>query len=160
MTGEGFAAYTQKVSVKGRESVKLMTGFLAGMNYAAGDVHPGVLLIGDVNRDGVINEGDRAALMEAIESGDAAGLAADLNRDGKIDLADLEYFTKGYNENRDILAKIQSSVPTVAVGPDGTEAATVAAKPISGANMTVEGDLNALVQGDGSVTLKTSDGGI
>ena len=37
-------------------------------NYAAGDVHPGVLLIGDVNRDGVINEGDRAALMEAIES--------------------------------------------------------------------------------------------
>jgi len=159
VTGEGFAAYTQKVSVKGRESVKLMTGFLAGMNYAAGDVHPGVLLIGDVNRDGVINEGDRAALMEAIESGDAAGLAADLNRDGKIDLADLEYFTKGYNENRDILAKIQSSVPTVAVGPDGTEAATVAAKPISGANMTVEGDLNALVQGDGSVTLKTGDGG-
>ena len=147
VTGAGFAAYTQKIAVKGKESVSLMTGFLAGMNYVAGDVHPGVLLIGDVNGDGVINEGDRDALMAAIEGGDATGLAADLNRDGQIDLADLEYFTKGYRESRDILAKVQSGVPPAAIASAGD------------ANTAVEGSLEELLQSKAPVTLKARDGG-
>ncbi len=145
VTGESFATYTQKVTVRGRETVKLMTGFLEGFKYAAGEAHPGVMLIGDVNKDGIINEGDRTALMTAIEGGDATGLAADLNRDGKIDLADLEYFTKGYNQSRDIQAKIQSSVPPAAIDSFGY------------GDTIVEGDLEALLEKDVPVMLKTDD---
>ena len=41
VTGEGFATYTQKVTVRGRESVKLMTGFLKGkgVEYVEGKPH-------------------------------------------------------------------------------------------------------------------------
>ena len=72
VSGEGFATYTQELSVSGKESVELMTGFLGGMNYATGAAHPGVLLIGDVTGEGIVNEGDRKALMEVIEGVEGA----------------------------------------------------------------------------------------
>ncbi len=144
VTGESFATYTQKVNVAGRETVKLMTGFLKGkdVEYVEGKAHPGVLLIGDVNKDGIINEGDRAALMAAIEGGDATGLVADLNRDGQIDLVDLEYFTIGYNQSKDILARIQRSIPSAAIDSSGY------------GDTRVEGDLAQLLENGASVTLK------
>lgn len=144
VTGEGFATYTQKVTVRGRESVKLMTGFLKGkgVEYVEGKPHPGVILIGDVNRDGIINEGDRTALMAVIEGGDATGLVADLNRDGQIDLVDLEYFTIGYHQSLDILAKIQSSVPSAGIDSFGY------------GDTTVEGNLAELLENGVPVTLK------
>lgn len=100
----------------------------------SGAAHPGVLLIGDVNKDGVINEADRAALMDVIEGGDATGLAADLNGDGRIDIVDLEYFARGYKESRDTLAKIESSVPAAAI------------RSKEGAGTQVDGSLSALLE--------------
>ncbi len=112
--GTGFATYTQEITVKnGRERVELMTGFLEveKMSYTPGTPHPGVLLIGDVNGDGLVNEGDRAILMEAIEGdGIVSHPQADLNGDGVVDLVDLEYLTKGFQRDRDILSYIESSV--------------------------------------------------
>ena len=138
---EGFAVYTQEISVRGKETLRLMTGFLGGMNYVQGAAHPGVLLIGDVNKDGVINEADRAALMDVIEGGDATGLAADLNGDGRIDIVDLEYFARGYKESRDTLAKIESSVPAAAI------------RSKEGAGTQVDGSLSALLEEGESVSL-------
>ena len=143
---EGFAAYTQEISVRGKETLRLMTGFLGGMNYVQGAAHPGVLLIGDVNKDGVINEADRAALMDVIEGGDATGLAADLNGDGRIDIVDLEYFARGYKESRDTLAKIESAVPAAAI------------RSKEGAGTQVDGSLSALLEEGESVSLATKDG--
>ncbi len=149
VSAKGFAPYTQSISVKGRAyAVNLMTGFVAGdrLQYTAGSMHPGVLLIGDVNGDGKIDDTDKTALTDAINSA-AAGAGspnADLNGDGKVDLADLEYFTKGYQETRDTQAGIEQFIPGAVITPG------------AGANTAVEGDLDEMLGGRGNVTLTTA----
>lgn len=127
---EGFAVYSQVISVENKAyAVNLMTGFADRIDYTEGTMHPGVLLIGDVNGDGRINETDRTALVDAIDGGAAYGqgsLVTDLNGDGAADLVDLEYFAKGYQETRDTLAGIERFVPVELI------------KPSLGANTNVE----------------------
>ncbi len=144
VTARGFATYTQTISVKDKAyAVNLMTGFLGGVNYAQGAMHPGVLLLGDVNGDGRMDEADRDALVDAIDRGDigTSGLAADLNGDGVVDLVDLEYFAKGYNDSRDTQAGVERFVPVEAI------------RPVQGADTKVEGDLQGLLENRESVTL-------
>lgn len=143
VTAKGFATYTQTISVQNRAyAVNLMTGFLGGVNYAQGTMHPGVLLVGDVNGDGRLDAADRAALVDAIDRGaGAAELVTDLNGDGVVDLVDLEYFAKGYNDARDTQAGVERFVPVDVI------------QPAQGANTKVEGDLQGLLENRGSVTL-------
>lgn len=144
VTAKGFATYTQSIAVKNKAyAVNLMTGFLGGVNYAQGTMHPGVLLLGDVNGDGRMDAADRTALVDAMDKGGfgAPGLAADLNGDGVVDLVDLEYFSKGYNDGRDTLAGVERFVPVEAI------------QPAQGANTKVEGDLRGLLENRESVTL-------
>ena len=144
-----FAVYTQKIRVEGKSyKVGLATGFIAGsgIEYAAEKPHPGVLVIGDVNGDGKVNQADRVQLIDAIDSG-AGSDAFDLNGDGKTDLVDLEYFARAYNDPRDMQASVEESVPKGII--------TVAAH----AGTTVEGELGALLESTGSVTLKPANGG-
>ncbi|MDE6781902.1 MAG: M60 family metallopeptidase [Ruminococcus sp.] len=75
--------------------------------------HPGVMLVGDVNGNGYVDDRDTELLLAAIDSsvrnngkinvelkeGDFA-LNSDLNYDGKTNLADLTFFTKGYINTR------------------------------------------------------------
>ena len=116
VSGERFAQYVQKVSVKNGTAyaVNLTTGFLGGMNYEAGAAHPGVLIIGDVNGDGKTDAADKTELVNAIEAGAPAGLT-DLNGDGVVDLVDLEYLAKGYEHGKDILAAVDRFVPAAAI---------------------------------------------
>ncbi len=118
----GFAKFSQELEVGAQGySVKLTTGFLGGMNYAAGTAHPGVLLIGDVDGNGVIGEDDLTALVNAIDNGivAASDLTTDLNGDGKVNLVDLEFFVKSYGgkngESRDTKAHIEQFVPENAI---------------------------------------------
>ena len=118
----GFAKFSQELEVGAQGySVKLTTGFLGGMNYAAGTAHPGVLLIGDVDGNGVIGEDDLTALVDAIDNGivAASDLTTDLNGDGKVNLVDLEFFVKSYGgkngESRDTKAHIEQFVPENAI---------------------------------------------
>ena len=143
VTAKGFATYTQTISVQNRAyAVNLMTGFLGGVNYAQGTMHPGVLLVGDVNGDGRLDAADRAALVDAIDRGAGASeLVTDLNGDGVVDLVDLEYFAKGYNDARDTQAGVERFVPVDVI------------QPAQGANTKVEGDLQGLLENRGSVTL-------
>lgn len=144
VTAKGFATYTQTVSVNNKAyAVNLMTGFLGGVNYARGTMHPGVLLLGDVNGDGIMDAADRAALVEAIDKGGSgtSELATDLNGDGVVDLVDLEYFAKGYNDARDTQAGVERFVPVEII------------QPAQGVNTKVEGDLRGLLENRESVTL-------
>lgn len=140
VTADGFADYTQTVNVGSQAvNVKLMTGFAEGIDYQNG-AHPGTLLIGDVNKDGKIDNEDRQQLTDAVDSGDKNGLV-DLNSDGDINLVDLEYLAKGYNVTENTQAVSETIIPSTVI------------KPSVGEGTHVEGDLKNLFAKSGGVKL-------
>ena len=143
----GFADYTQEIAVGAQGcSVQLATGFLGGMNYSEGALHPGVLLIGDVNGDGAVDGTDRDLLVNAIDRGLYTDLM-DLNGDGAVDLVDLEYFSKGYLPAGNTAASLEAFIPASVITP-GT-----------GDNTTANGDLYGLLKGTSNVSLTPKFGG-
>ena len=70
VTAPGFAKYTQEIVVEENQAyfLKLMTGFVKGYDYENGP-HPGVMLIGDVNKDNIVDEKDKTQLVDAIHAG-------------------------------------------------------------------------------------------
>lgn len=161
VSGEGFGNFTQELAVEsGAYTVNLTTGFLEGVNYQAGAVHPGVLLLGDVNGDGAVDEKDKEALVGTIDrynlNGDEEAreedLLFDLNGDKKINLVDLEYLARCYTDKngsgRDVSASVEESVSPGVI--------TVQ----KGQGTVVEGDPAALLQGESMVTLKPEGGTI
>ena len=152
----GFAAFSQEIVVEDwAYAVTLTTGMVSG--FDEGRPHPGILLWGDVDGNGTIDDMDRDMLVDAIDAGERnpemqsaalnGNLALDLNRNGQIDLADLEYFAKGYRFSGDTSSTVLRKVPAdaVAVSPDKDTAVT--------------GDLEALLKNEGSVVLKPAGGG-
>ncbi len=147
VSGKGFATYTQEIQVSDRAcDVSLKTGFLGGLNYEAGASHPGVLLIGDVNGDGRVDEVDRTELVDAINRGVYVE-NADLNGDGAVNLVDLEYLAKGYAVTGDTRAEIISLVPAAVI------------ESRQGEGTKVEGELSALLRDGESVRLTPRQGG-
>lgn len=147
VTAPGFAKYTQEISVGNQAYfIKLMTGFVDGYDYVNGP-HPGVLLIGDVNKDGVVDDGDKTMLIDAIDSG-FVNDSADLNGDGEVNLVDLEKFAKGYQMEA-VCATLEVGVPANAVNVKCDSSVT-----------SVQGDLNSLMTNEGGVVaLSPAKGG-
>lgn len=145
VTAPGFASYTQQIEVANwAYTVKLTTGTVAGYDYA-NDKHPGILLIGDVNRDTKIDDVDKDLMIDSLEGkGDES--QADLNKDKKVSLVDLEYFTRGYKVEEDPVSTVETSVPAKALetkSDNGTK---------------VVGDLYHLSTSESHVTLSRVDG--
>ncbi len=97
----GFLPYKQDIEVDGNVvTAEIHTGFvdMEGFSCDQDKARPGVLLIGDVNGDGIIDGKDKDAITEAISRGENGVLAGnpddatDLNRDGRTDLVDLQYY--------------------------------------------------------------------
>ncbi|MDE6780424.1 MAG: M60 family metallopeptidase, partial [Ruminococcus sp.] len=135
---KGFATYEQSVTVENQMmyTVRLTTGFCNGYDYEGDSKHPGALMIGDVNNDGVIDDEDKDALLDAIED-ETVTENSDLNNDGVTDLVDLMFFSKGYKEeNKNIKATIESSFSPLAVS----------VKAADGTHM--EGDFSKLLNND------------
>ncbi len=151
VSAPGFAAYTQTVVVNDQAYfLQLTTGFVGNYTYGAGEVHPGVILLGDVNGDGAIDTADKDGLVTAIDQGVADG-TGDLNGDGVADLADLEYFAASYQlgEGMDMLSAVECGVPAKAVSVK------------EDANTQVEGAVEALLTNEGGgVTLRPVSGSI
>ncbi len=146
VSADGFADYVQNITVEQQAvTVKLMTDTVDGIDYNKGS-HPGLLLIGDVNNDGMINDKDKRQLTDAIDSGKTDGIT-DLNGDGNIDLADLEYLAKGYDTDN-TLATPELIVPSSVIVPS------------AGENTVIEGDLDSLFERNGAVRLSVSGGGV
>lgn len=141
----GFATYTQQINVEDwAYTVKLSTSMIAGYAYGD-DIHPGVLLIGDVNADKSIDDTDKDLMIDALE-GIGTATYADLNKDDNIDLMDLEYFTKGYQVKEDTASAVNASVPASVLAVN------------SDADTQVEGDINHLSTSEEVVKLSRSDG--
>lgn len=142
---KGFATYTQKIAITGNAcTVKLMTGFMEGIEYVKGKAHPGVLVLGDVaGNDGLVNAADVNAMIDAIDRRLAPD-QRDLNRDGKVDLVDLEFFAQTYNvpAHIDMQAGVEQAVSKAIIVPG------------EGSGTKVEGNLESLLENSGSVTLK------
>lgn len=124
VTGERFATYTQHLTLQDRVyALQLYKGFLAGYTYETGSVHPGVLRLGDVTGDGIIDQRDAQAVIDAF--GTAAPQARhDLNGDGAVDLTDLQIIAANINEPRELTAAVSTSIPAAAAAPATAEGTT------------------------------------
>ncbi len=106
----------------------------------------GMFEIGDMNQDGKVDEQDSDLMMEAI---DENNVDYDLNLDGNVDIADLNYITAILNGTKK-KAKIENT--SAIINP---EAITFSEEEVK-----VEGGaLSDLFQEEGVVTLAPSNGG-
>lgn len=156
VTAPGFADYTQTIQVsQNGYAVKLLTGMRADCSYVAGEAHPGVLLIGDVNKDGQIDDNDKNILVDAIDSGKSSeDSICDLNGDGAMDLADLEYYAKGYeifaDDNIEKTASLEKFVSPAAIQVSENDSTTITGKVENLFNSSSEGVTLAPASEEGS----------
>lgn len=147
VSGAGFAEYVQELEVGNQALfIKLITGFVDGYDYENGP-HPGILLLGDVNKDSIIDDNDRKMLVDAIDSGSQSE-TMDLNGDSEVNLVDLEFFARAYQE-KNVYSTVEAGVPANAVEVKCDTSVTA-----------VKGDLSTLMTNEGgSVKLSPAVGG-
>ncbi|MDE5754392.1 MAG: fibronectin type III domain-containing protein, partial [Oscillospiraceae bacterium] len=148
VSAPGFASYHQVISVKKElYAVNLTAGFYhSGYTYKEDSLHPGVMMIGDINNDGKVDDEDKSILIAVIDSGDSSDYYTDLNYDGKTNLMDLLFFSNSYNEDKDTIAQIEEFISP----------ASVTAKLEEGTKIE-EGSLEDLLNNESPVTLSPSD---
>jgi len=114
VTAPGFTADVQTIYVNnGMYSVKLTAGFLHGYTYEKNTRHPGVLMTGDINNDGKVDDTDKNILIDTIDNKTNlinSEYYTDLNYDGKTNLMDLTFFSKSYQEYKETTAQIEEFV--------------------------------------------------
>ena len=130
----GIAPYSQKIDVKGDSSaVELYVGDLAADPQAPARI--GVLVPGDVNGDGTVDDADASVIIDDIEA-DAASAACDVNGDGAVSLADLETAVSSFDRVA-VEATVARSLPPAAVEAapgEGTEVASGSLDEVVGAD--------------------------
>lgn len=154
---EGFADFKQEIEVQRNvRTAEIYAGFRDDVEYEAGNAHPGALLAGDVDGDGAVNETDGDILIDSMSAhrtavADVSGNTdrADLNKDGIIDLLDLQYYAVSMDkigEKADFEASLTTRVADDAAGVG------------AGKNTQVEGRLEDLLSSEGKITLSVKDG--
>lgn len=144
ITGNGFAAYTQTLEVSGDHSkITVYTDEISGFDYTA-KAHPGVIRYGDVTGDGKIDDGDSSRLIDTMEN-EAQDVNCDLNGDGEVDIADMQYSAQAMNQGS-ILSAVEKSI-----APESAEA------EVSSGTL-VSGSMEALLKNSQSVQVKPVSG--
>lgn len=99
VNADGYEPYKQEIKIKGDTcKVMLFNDYYDEEQYRA-DAHPGLIRMGDVNGDDTIDEEDLEELLDAVHGEESGGNAMDLNRDGELNLSDLQYFASFYNHD-------------------------------------------------------------
>lgn len=147
VSGDGFAAYTQTITVDNLlYAVQLTAGALATDTY--GSVHPGVLRIGDVNGNGQLEQTDADWLIDAMEAGtdeSENGGVVDLDGNGTVDLVDLQMLADSLSDTTAVLSTIIEKIPETLTQP-AVEEGTVLAT----------GTVEDLLTGENKVELKSA----
>ena len=159
ITADGYLPYRQTIDVKGDTSKIMLLNDLDEERYDYdSSAHPGRIRMGDVNGDEKINEDDLQDLVDAIQEGEANGIrnrGMDLNLDGDIDLADLQYFAVSYGGKKgEYLSTIERSITV-------KEEDVNLASPGNAEEVTITGEAADLFDHnseDSSVTLERRDG--
>lgn len=151
VTAEGYLPYEQTIEVRDDTSKIMILNDYGDYEYSS-SAHPGLIRMGDVDGSGVIDKEDMNALVDAVYEGNLTGMdeeGMDLNRDGEIDLVDLQYFASLYkgkkgSDNKYPVSTIERSI-TVQEGDVTLASPSEATK----SNATkVEGDLQELFNKD------------
>lgn len=143
VTAPGFAAFRQNITVAQKMySLKLTAGFCKGYTYEVGELHPGVLMLGDINGDGNIDDEDKNILIDAIDGESVSeDFTTDLNYDNETNLIDLSFFSTAYNENKDIAAAIEEFISPAVIQVESLE------------GTIIEGDVEKMLSGDEEIAL-------
>ena len=147
VSAPGFVAYRQQIEVNGLiYGLQLYTDFQAGFTYTAGSPHPGVLLIGDLDGNGAVDQTDADWMIDALEA-EQNDATCDLNGDGTVDLTDLQMLAGSLGETRDNTATLSTRLPA-ALTQTTVDASTVVAG----------GSLEGVVNGSEAVSLQPVGG--
>ena len=145
VSGDGFAAYTQTLTLEGLlYSLQLSAGRLAADTYNDA-AHPGLLLIGDVNGDGGVDQSDVDEMIEALESETPDVSTYDLDGSGEVDLLDLQMLADSLEETEPVYSTVTVRIPE-----------TLTAVALEDENTVATGSLEGLLTGEGAVTLATA----
>lgn len=144
VSADGYLRFTQTIQVEQYAcKVQLYTGIAEGFDA---DAHPGLLIAGDFDGDGRVSAADRDILVDTMSDGSYKEIC-DINRDGQVDLIDLQYFSKYFDEIIAADATLELQIPADAI------------EPLLGANTALaEGTLADVLKGEGSAILTTADG--
>lgn len=99
ITGKNYISYTQNIEIAaGVTKISLSNGHDINDLLSDSQTQYGVISLGDVTENGIIDDEDENKMIEVIES-KVYHAKFDLNNDGKIDIVDLSYvtFNKGKN---------------------------------------------------------------
>ncbi|MDE7364785.1 MAG: fibronectin type III domain-containing protein [Ruminococcus sp.] len=143
VTAPGFAVFSQSITVAQKMySLKLTAGFCKGYTYEVGELHPGLLMIGDVNGDGKIDDEDKNILIDAIDGETvSADFTTDLNYDKETNLLDLAFFSKSYNEDKDTTATVEEFISPAVIKVESLD------------GTIIEGDVEKVLSGDDEIVL-------
>ena len=123
ITASGHLAYKQKVTITNGMITKLdlYNSHAVNEGLDAGKQH-GIMAVGEINDDGVIDEKDADKMMDAIDA-QSTDSSFDLNGDGAVNVGDLAYITANYGKN--IQAKQVDVLSGEQVKPSVSEGTTV-----------------------------------
>lgn len=134
---EKYADYTQEVQVGEGWITKIAVCSAKTESQAA----PGWIRIGDVNRDRIVDQKDADAIINSVRT-DPKNAAADLNGDGKTDMADLQCAVQSMGESRQSQTEKLGFVRSVRTA-DGT--------------VVTGGSMDDFLNNAGAVTLQTGN---
>ncbi len=147
----GFAVYRQNITVAQKlYSVRLTAGFCEGYTYEKGGLHPGVLMVGDVDSDGDVDDDDKDILVNKIDGIVVEeDYATDLNYDDSTDLVDLTFLSESYKEEKkNTEALVEEFISPASISTDFSDEKT-----------SVEGSLEEVLSGEGTLSISPADGG-
>lgn len=123
ITASGYLTYTQKVKIANGMITKLdlYNSHAVNEGLDAGKQR-GIMAVGEINDDGVIDEKDADKMMDAIDA-QSTDSSYDLNGDGAVNVGDLAYITANYGKN--IQAKQVDVLSGEQVKPSVSEGTTV-----------------------------------
>lgn len=146
VSGKGYITYTQEITMT--ETLGYRIQLYTGNTIFEGNNVPGLLILGDCNGDGKLNQQDAKDMVDVIDSG-KYNEDYDLNGDKKVNLLDLNYLTEFLSNSKQQTATPEKLIPI--------EAITTTLSSLSDENAVKTrvktGALNDILTGRGEVAL-------
>ena len=107
VNADGYEPYKQEIKIN-EDTCKIMlfNDYYDEEQYLS--AHPRLIRMGDVDGDDIIDEEDLEELLDAVHGEESGGNAMDFNRDGELNLLDVQYFASFYDHSSSSLKYIST----------------------------------------------------